>query len=49
MRKLEEEDEDTYNRQFSKYIKLGIVADDVSTFYVYIDQMNLFVSSYIFY
>jgi large subunit ribosomal protein L5e len=31
MRKLEEEDEDAYNRQFSKYIKLGIVADDVST------------------
>lgn len=30
MRKLEEEDEDSYNRQFSKYIKLGIVADDVS-------------------
>lgn len=30
MRKLEEEDEDAYNRQFSQYIKLGIVADDVS-------------------
>jgi len=30
MQKLEEEDEDTYNRQFSQYIKLGIVADDVS-------------------
>lgn len=32
MRKLEEEDEDSYNRQFSQYIKLGIVADDVSQF-----------------
>lgn len=32
MRKLEEEDEDSYTRQFSQYIKLGIVADDVSTF-----------------
>lgn len=30
MRKLEEEDEDAFNRQFSQYIKLGIVADDVS-------------------
>jgi len=34
MRKLEEEDEDTYNRQFSQYIKLGIVADDVSHFII---------------
>jgi len=34
MRKLEEEDEDAYNRQFSQYIKLGIVADDVSHFII---------------
>ncbi|XP_022167936.1 60S ribosomal protein L5 [Myzus persicae] len=33
MRKLEEEDEDAYNRQFSQYIKLGIVADDLENMY----------------
>lgn len=30
MRTLEEEDDDAYKRQFSKYIGLGIKADDVS-------------------
>lgn len=30
MRTLEEEDEDAYKRQFSKYVGLGIKADDVS-------------------
>jgi len=31
MRSLEEEDEESFKRQFSRYIKLGIRADDVST------------------
>lgn len=31
MRHLEQEDEEAYKRQFSRYIKLGIRADDVST------------------
>lgn len=30
MRQLAEEDDDAYKRQFSRYIKLGIVADGVS-------------------
>lgn len=30
MRQLQEEDEEAYQKQFSKYIKLGITADDVS-------------------
>lgn len=30
MHKLQEGDEEAYQRQFSKYIKLGITADDVS-------------------
>lgn len=30
MRSLEEEDEEAFKRQFSRYIKLGIRADDVS-------------------
>lgn len=30
MRTLEEEDEESFKRQFSRYIKLGIRADDVS-------------------
>lgn len=33
MRTLEEEDEDAYKRQFSKYIGLGIKADDIETIY----------------
>lgn len=33
MRTLEEEDEDAYKRQFSKYINLGIKADDIETIY----------------
>lgn len=32
MRQLAEEDDEAYKRQFSKYIKLGITADDVSSF-----------------
>ena len=32
MRTLEEEDEESFKRQFSRYIKLGIRADDVSFF-----------------
>lgn len=40
MRKLEEEDEDAYNRQFSKYIKLGIVADDVSQYSLFINLVH---------
>jgi large subunit ribosomal protein L5e len=31
MRKLAEEDDEAYKRQFSIYIKLGIEADNVST------------------
>lgn len=30
MRQLQEEDEESYQKQFSKYIKLGITADNVS-------------------
>ena len=30
MRHLQEKDEEAYQKQFSKYIKLGITADDVS-------------------
>lgn len=42
MRKLEEEDEDAYNRQFSRYIKLGIVADDVSPLnYILLNGLNI--------
>ncbi|GAB6021962.1 60S ribosomal protein L5 [Chamberlinius hualienensis] len=33
MRKLIEEDEDAYKRQFSQYVKLGLTADDVETLY----------------
>lgn len=40
MRKLEEEDEDAYNRQFSQYIKLGIVADDVSLLIIALSNTN---------
>lgn len=40
MRKLEEEDEDAFNRQFSQYIKLGIVADDVSYIYLILIPIN---------
>lgn len=40
MRKLEEEDEDTYNRQFSQYVKLGIVADDVSQLIIYLNSFK---------
>lgn len=32
MRTLEEEDNEGFKRQFSRYISLGIRADDVSTF-----------------
>lgn len=37
MRTLEENDEESFKRQFSRYIKLGIRADDVSmhVFYLY--------------
>lgn len=31
MRKLQDDDEDAYKKQFSQYIKNGIAADDVST------------------
>lgn len=31
MRVLEEEDNEAFKRQFSKYISLGVRADDVST------------------
>lgn len=33
MRTLEQEDEETYKRQFSRYIKLGIRADDIEKIY----------------
>ncbi|XP_072935108.1 large ribosomal subunit protein uL18 [Epargyreus clarus] len=33
MRSLEQEDEDSYKRQFGKYIKLGVNADDIETLY----------------
>jgi len=33
MRMLLEEDEDAYKRQFSKYIKLGVTADDIEGIY----------------
>lgn len=33
MRSLEEEDGEAFKRQFSKYIKLGIVADQVKIFF----------------
>ncbi|KAI5642435.1 ribosomal large subunit proteins 60S l5, and 50S l18 domain-containing protein [Phthorimaea operculella] len=33
MRNLEQEDEDSFKRQFSKYIKLGVAADAVETIY----------------
>lgn len=31
MKKLQEDDEEAYQKQFSRYIKLGITADDVSS------------------
>lgn len=31
MKKLQEDDDDAYKRQFSRYIKLGLTADTVST------------------
>lgn len=34
MRTLEEEDEEAFKRQFSRYIKLGIRADDVSIYQI---------------
>ncbi|CAG5041922.1 unnamed protein product [Parnassius apollo] len=33
MRNLEQEDEDSFKRQFSKYIKLGVSADAIETIY----------------
>ncbi|XP_049887927.1 60S ribosomal protein L5 [Pectinophora gossypiella] len=33
MRNLEQEDEDSFKRQFGKYIKVGVVADAVETIY----------------
>jgi len=33
MKKLEEEDEDAFKRQFSQYIKLGITADSIEAMY----------------
>lgn len=35
MRNLEQEDEDSFKRQFSKYIKLGVTADSVSIFFTF--------------
>lgn len=40
MRTLEEEDNEAYKRQFSRYINLGIRADDVSTVHL---SMSCFV------
>ena len=33
MKKLMDEDEDAYKKQFSKFIKLGIVADELEDIY----------------
>lgn len=38
MRQLAESDDDAYKKQFSQYIKNGIVADSVSTFKLFEDQ-----------
>lgn len=32
MRNLEQEDEDTFKRQFGQYVELGVNADDVSVY-----------------
>lgn len=36
MRNLEQEDEDSFKRQFSKYIKLGVNADAVRIAFLFI-------------
>lgn len=42
MRTLEEEDNEAFKRQFSRYINLGIRADDVSIFFLLIKRSSMF-------
>lgn len=41
MKTLEEEDDDAFKRQFSKYIQSGITADSVSNIYLVLIQMYI--------
>ena len=46
MRTLEEEDDDAFKRQFSKYIQNGITADSVSK--IFSKKRNLNCSTFLF-